>query len=257
MVDEMDFFIKKYHCNSITFIDETFTFDKKVVRELMAEMKRRKIRINWYCTTCAHFVDEELLTEMSLSGCNMLRMGVETGSEKVRYSVNKRISNERYLKVFEICRKLGIKTTAYFMAGLPSETKEDLKTTISFIDKLKPDYILFQLTAMLPNSQIYEEHIKNGRINKDMWVKCNKGDTGLLFNVPEGLTLDHMQKVRMKAYLRFYYCPRFIIRCFLARINKLCFPLKTYMNTCFSPRYLILELLQIKDAILGKKRNSF
>ncbi|GEM_PF-1598839 len=257
MIDEMQFFIEKYHCKAVTFIDETFTFDKKIVREMIAQMNQRKIKIDWYCTTCAHFVDEALLKEMYSGGCNMIRVGVETGSERVRYSVNKRISNDRYMEVFGICRKLGIKTTAYFMVGLPSETKEDVRETISFIDKLKPDYLLFQLTAIFPNAQMYEEYIKSGKLNNDMWAKCNNGDTNLIFNVPEGLTLDQIQKVRIKAYLKFYFSPRFIMRCFLARIHKLCFPLKTYMNSCFRPRYLILELFQIKDAILGKKRNSF
>lgn len=256
LIEEMELFIKKYHCKAVTFIDETFTFNKKTVREMIMQMKQRGIKINWYCTTCANLVDEELLNEMYLGGCHMIRVGVESGSERLRYSVNKRISNDCYLKVFKKCSEIGIKTTAYFMIGLPSETKEDVKKTLSFIEELKPDYILFQLTAIFPNAQMYEEYIKNGKVNKNMWRRCNHGDTDLLFNVPEGLTLEQLQKVRIKAYLSFYFSPKFIVLFILARIHKLSFPFKTYWDTCFRPRYFFNELLQIKDALLGKKRSS-
>lgn len=80
-------------------------------------------------------MDSELLNKMAKAGCEWLGYGIESGSQRVVRSMNKRFSIANAEEVLENTRKAGISTQANFMFGIPTETQDDFKKTLEFLQR--------------------------------------------------------------------------------------------------------------------------
>ena len=71
-------------------------------------------------------------------GSKSLTMAVETGSERLRNIINKKVSNETIIKSIETIYNAGFNgIKLYGMVGLPFETQDDLNKTIDFLKEVK------------------------------------------------------------------------------------------------------------------------
>lgn len=74
------------------------------------------------------------------AGFYRARLGVESGSQQVLDSMDKKISPDLISSsIFNLARA-GIKTTTYWIVGYPGETEADFRETLALIEELK-DYI--------------------------------------------------------------------------------------------------------------------
>ena len=189
----------------IEFMDLTFTISKKRTLEMCDAIIAHGVKFEWGCETRADLVDEEILRKMKEAGCKKITFGVEAGSEKIRYQTGKKITNEKFIKAFDLCRKVGIKTMANFIIGHPNETENELKETVRFAKQLRPFNVFFTRMIPMPDVDIYENGVKNGEITKDIWYKYMRGETGHPVYVPKTLTPALMDKYYKKAYTNFYF----------------------------------------------------
>jgi radical SAM superfamily enzyme YgiQ (UPF0313 family) len=167
VIDEIRFVMDKYGTRQFTFKDDSFTVNKKRVSELCDRLIREKIKINWDCNTRVNLVDEELLKKMKKAGCNSIKVGIETGSERILNLMNKKITFEQCRKAAKLFRKVGIHWTGYFMMGLPSETKEDVYQTLKFMKELKPDYASFSVYEPFPGTELFERGVERGLVQRE------------------------------------------------------------------------------------------
>jgi radical SAM superfamily enzyme YgiQ (UPF0313 family) len=164
IIEEIKLIIDKYSTRQFTFKDDSFTVDKKIVIELCDRLIREKIKVNWDCNTRVNLVDEELLKKMKKAGCNSIKVGIETGSERISKLMNKKISFEQCRKAAKLFREAGIHWTGYFMMGLPSETKEEVYQTLQFMKELKPDYASLSVYEPFPGTELFEIGIEKGLV---------------------------------------------------------------------------------------------
>ena len=60
----------------------------------------------------------------------------ETGNEKLRYAINKKVPDEKYFSFTEKLFQAGAENLKlYFLIGLPSETKEDIESIVKMVKK--------------------------------------------------------------------------------------------------------------------------
>ena len=137
VIEEIKLIIDKYGTRQFTFKDDSFTVNKKRVLELCDRLIKEKININWDCNTRVNLINEDLLSKMKKAGCNSIKVGIETGSEKILKLMRKGITFEQCRKSANLFRKVGIHWTGYFMMGLPSETKEEVYQTLKFMKELQ------------------------------------------------------------------------------------------------------------------------
>ena len=72
------------------------------------------------------------------SGIHTLTIAPETGSDRLRRVINKRISNDDYFTLVKKMLDANIqKVKIYLLHGLPTETQDDLDLTVEFIQKIK------------------------------------------------------------------------------------------------------------------------
>ena len=123
--------------------------------------------------------------------------------------LKKGIGLDQVEKAFQMARKAGIKTQAFFMLGGPGETHETLKETIDFAVRLDPDNAQFAAAVPYPGTEMYEESLRKGYLRAQTWEDYAARDIVL---ETETLSRLDLEKARLEAYRRFYLRPRFILR---------------------------------------------
>ncbi|MCX5815132.1 MAG: radical SAM protein [Proteobacteria bacterium] len=91
------------------------------------------------------------------AGCNDIRFGIESGSERIKKDIMKRVvSNESVRKAFEVTTSLGLMSSSFNMIGLPTETKEEVFETLQLNARLLPDTIKLMTFYPFKNTPLYD-----------------------------------------------------------------------------------------------------
>ncbi|MFP4497716.1 MAG: B12-binding domain-containing radical SAM protein [Vulcanimicrobiota bacterium] len=86
----------------------------------------------------ADVLKPELLEKLHRLGQNLLTLAPETGSESLRKTLNKTLSDTRLMKTAENAMQTGFRDIRlYFMVGLPGETTEDIKANINMVREIQ------------------------------------------------------------------------------------------------------------------------
>jgi len=130
----------------------------------------RGIDIKWWCCGRVNIVNEEVLTKMKEAGCITVYYGIESGSQEILDYINKGITLEQAKNAIEITKKAGIRTSAYFMLGFPSETEADVRKTIEFNKRLPLDeHDTFSILTPFPGTELYKITKEEGLLLNEDW----------------------------------------------------------------------------------------
>ena len=70
----------------------------------------------------------------------------------------------------KMLKDAGVPYTAYFMAGFPTETDDDLKETIKFAEEIDADYYSLSVLAPYYGTKMYYDLIEQGvALDKKPW----------------------------------------------------------------------------------------
>jgi anaerobic magnesium-protoporphyrin IX monomethyl ester cyclase len=153
---------------SIFFCDSVVNGSLKAMHEFSELLIRHDIKVAWGGQAVVRKdMDAGLLNLMAKAGCAYLCYGIETGSEKVLKTMNKKLAtieaDEQNLKD---THNAGIRAYANFMFGYPTETEEDFLQTLDFVRRNRPwiDGVSPSLsfTNILPNTYLYENLVEFG-----------------------------------------------------------------------------------------------
>ena len=164
---EIEQVVSAYGTRQFAFKDDSFTVNRKRITEFCDELIRRKITISWDCNTRVDLVDEELLLKMKKAGCKGIKVGIETGSERVLGMINKKITFDQCRRAARLFRKTGIHWTGYFMMGLPSESRQEVYQTLRFMKELDPDYASFSVYEPFPGTELFNIGVEKGLVQPD------------------------------------------------------------------------------------------
>ena len=122
----------KYKFEAIYFDDDTFNIGNKHTEKMSEVMS--KFNIPWFAMCRADTSKKETWKTMSDSGCQGVKLGVESGSQVVVDKiVNKHLDLKYVQEVVSYIRSLEMSVHGTFTYGLPGETKEDMIKTKKFI----------------------------------------------------------------------------------------------------------------------------
>ncbi len=166
--DEIEHLITQYNPDEIYFDDSSFTVNKQHVIDICRAMSVRGLNIQWSCMADAK-VGDEVLEEMVKAGCRAIKFGVESADQEVLAGIPKHVNLNDVRRTVEACRKLGVKTHATYMFGLPGETREKAMKTIDFALSLGTDTAQFSLATPYPGTRFYEMVKEKGWLVDEDW----------------------------------------------------------------------------------------
>ena len=159
IVDEMDYYNRKYGVSEFHIQDENFSLSRERTRDFANELIRRG-RNYTFCFPSgvkAETLGREELELLRNAGCYYMGISPESASERVLKAMNKVVDLDHVEKVVRWCFELGIGINCNFVLGFPGEEKEDRKKTYRFIRKLirlgLDEIVAFMLTP-LPGTQM-------------------------------------------------------------------------------------------------------
>jgi len=222
VVDEISYLKKTYGINEIYFVDHTFTISEERIQNLCRMIMNRRIKIHWTCKTRVDCVSQETLKAMKKSGCYMISYGVESGSDKILRNLNKGITVEDIKRTIFLSKKYGIRSIAYMIVGSPGEDRNTIQESIRLIQKIKPDYVLYNVLVPAPVSTLYDKAIiKNDSLEsfyKDV-IFFDANAQWPLYETPE-FTKNDIKYWTKKATRDFYFNFLYIIT-YLMKIRTL------------------------------------
>jgi len=168
IIDEVRLLKEKYGYHRIGFSDQTFTLDRKRVKQVCEMMLKEKIGIKWECYSRVEGVDNEILALMKKAGCDRIFYGAEHVSNKVLERNNKMQKKEDIVNAIELSKKNGIRAVFPFIIGLPGETEETLQELYDFLMKNKPPYYYILTPIPWPGTPMYKEAKENN------WLKVEE-----------------------------------------------------------------------------------
>lgn len=217
VIKEMRILIEKYGAKEIIFRDDTFTINKKHVKELCEEIIRQGLhkKIKWTCMTRVNLVDYELLKLMKKAGCWSMHYGLESGVQRLLDLIQKDITLVEIKKAIKWTRKVGIDIKGFFMLGLPSETMEESLQTINFAKNCGADWIQVTITVPYPGTKLYELAQKDGTLKSLKWENYQTwagwSDKELVY-VPKGRDAEEIKRLQKRAMREFYFRLGFVLR---------------------------------------------
>ncbi len=124
------------HTSDIGLVSTAVGAHKEIV-PLLEALREMRFRIS---VSSLRFEDlrAELLEPLSASGERTLAVAPEVGTDRLRFAIHKRVSNEEILEKTELILSRGIENLKlYLMVGLPTEGDEDLDGMIDLVERIR------------------------------------------------------------------------------------------------------------------------
>ncbi|MDD3052678.1 MAG: radical SAM protein [Candidatus Cloacimonetes bacterium] len=191
--------------------DDTFTLQKERVRTFCREMINRKIKITWSCNARAD-LDFETLKLMKKSGCRLIIVGYESGSDEILKSIKKGITIEQAKQFTVNAKNAGLLVHGDFIIGLPGETHETAQATLNYIKEIEPDIIQVAVATPIPGTAFYDYVKNNGYLTIDDMSESidENGYQKCIVSYP-GFSKDDIEKWVNRILKTDYLNPRYVI----------------------------------------------
>jgi radical SAM superfamily enzyme YgiQ (UPF0313 family) len=216
VVDEIEECYHVYKVRELDFFDSSFTVQKDRVIEICQELLRRGFPgLVWAIRSRVDLVDPEMLSALRAAGCRRIYYGIESGNAQLLKTLGKDVDLQRIRDVIGQTNRAGIDTFGYFMVGAPGETEQTVQETTQFAIDLKLDYAQFSKVTPMPATRLYEMVIEDYK--RDYWKEYILDPNKEIYLPRPRTELDEqqIQELTRKAYLKFYFRIRYIIKAIL------------------------------------------
>jgi anaerobic magnesium-protoporphyrin IX monomethyl ester cyclase len=130
----------EYAFKSITFWDDTFTFNRKWIMAFCDLYQEAGFTQSIAACSRADIIcnNEDMVKRLAEIGVDWLVIGLESGSQRLLDLIQKGTTVAQNREAVTICRKYGIKVFGTFMFGLPTETRQESQATADLIREIAP-----------------------------------------------------------------------------------------------------------------------
>jgi len=128
-------------------------------------------RINFEITIRADQLNSDLVKALKMAGCVKVALGLESGSEKLRKSMGKKLDMALAYQNVRLLKTYGIHVHGLFIVGWPGETEETIEETRDMIKDLALDsFSNLPGLMVLPGTPIYNKFVHDGWIDDNFWL---------------------------------------------------------------------------------------
>lgn len=209
VVDEIRECVQKYGIKNFLFWSDIFNQDREWTLDLCEAIIESGLDITWSANTRADTADEEMAELMYESGCRLVSIGVESGSQYILDKIGKKITIDDIMNTVKIFKAAKIKIYNYFVIGLPWDTEDTIEETIEFAICLNSDFISFYTATPLPGTRFFKFAVENGLLKAE-----NSFENAYYEPVINTLALskERIFELHKSAIKRYYLRPRYILK---------------------------------------------
>lgn len=234
MMDEAEKALERFDANMLYFSDDLVIANLQRVKELIARIRKLKRPISYSISTRFDILDrldDSLLKELKETGCRIMGLGIESGSDRILKIIGKSITSKKIVRGLRRLKKAGILPTVSIMVGQYTETRADAMKSFKLMkESVRENPLIayaFTITTPFPGSVLYDlifqkKLVKNDEDFYNRYIAGRVGDWNQVVNLSK-IPDDEVIKLRneleenfnlekMKAYGKERY----------DKINKIC-----------------------------------
>ncbi len=208
VVDEIEYFTKKYGIDDVEFMDDVFNYDYDRAIEICELIQKRNLRIRLALPNGVRTdsLSEEVIEVLADTGLYFCSVALESGSPRIQKLMGKNLNIPSFIENVALAAKHGIFMNGFAMLGFPTETEDEIKQTIDIMCNSKLHTAQFHAVTPFPGSPLFDEILENQpeviegidfKNSTVFTISVNLSD------VPDDVLFGH----RSRAYRRFYMNP--------------------------------------------------
>lgn len=138
VVDEIEHNVRTWGVTNFPFQDLTAIIDRKWILEFCNELIERKLNISWQMPTGtrSEVIDDEVAEALYRSGMFTMGYAPESGSDRIRKLIKKRIKAEQFYASVRAAVKHKLRVQSFTIIGFPFETRRDILHTMKMLARL-------------------------------------------------------------------------------------------------------------------------
>jgi len=162
VVDEMEFYHKKFGTKNFQIMDDNFPVYTDRVLGICDEIIKRKLKFTWvvgqgFSPSKGNY---ELFKRMREAGCIVVYFGIESADDEILREIRKPHTVAQVRRAIKDAKKAGLIVKAPFISGLPKSTFEKELKYIKFFKETGIDMPKIGHLVPFPGTLMYE-YVKN------------------------------------------------------------------------------------------------
>ncbi|MFT5284356.1 MAG: anaerobic magnesium-protoporphyrin IX monomethyl ester cyclase [Planctomycetota bacterium] len=169
VIEEMRIVVNLYK-NVGTFIldDDLFTQNVEHALAICAAYEASELNLPLVVNSHVKRLDPRVAEALGRAGCRILKLGIESGSRRVRYEVLKRpMSDADIFETIEFSEASGLHTSGFVMLGLPTETRAERFETVDMLARSGIGRFRTSLFYPFPGTESHRLSIEGGFVDED------------------------------------------------------------------------------------------
>jgi len=185
----------------INFDDDNITLNKAWLEEFCDKYPRR-IGLPFACNVHPAKFDLHRARMLADAGCVEVKIGIESGSERLRRDVLKRPGREDVMvKAFSAAEEAGLRAWSFNMIGIPTETREEMLMTAKLNARIRPYIVRCSIFFPYEGTELYA-HAKEHNLIKD--ERAERVSSHLEDSVLDMKQLPREEIVKFKTMFKWY-----------------------------------------------------
>jgi len=140
LANEIIKLLEKYQANHFWFNDSLINGSLKTFRDFISELSlmRQHHNFTWSGQAIVRkksSQDEQDFITLKRSGCSTLAVGVESFSQRVRFHMTKKFTDDDLDNFLHLAQKYNIKLILLMIVGYPTETQEDFEIALQQLER--------------------------------------------------------------------------------------------------------------------------
>ncbi|MFC1850024.1 B12-binding domain-containing radical SAM protein [candidate division CSSED10-310 bacterium] len=203
VLEEIRILYHQYGVREFLIIDDTFNLNRIRARTICDLILQENIKINISFPNGlkADIMDQELIQKLKQCGTYRICYGVEAASERILELICRRMDLHKTNEIITQTAQASILTHGFFMLGFPTETEEEMMTTVHFALKSSLHSASFFVVVPFPGTKLHQ-------------LASQAQDSGYvdgyyhhIDNVISAVPAEKVKKIVKTAYRKFYANP--------------------------------------------------
>jgi radical SAM superfamily enzyme YgiQ (UPF0313 family) len=156
------------HDNIDTFIfdDDLFTQNPEHAIAICNAYEEAGIGVPFVVNSHVKRLDPRVAEALASAGCKILKLGIESGSQRIRGKVLRRYMTQRDIReTVASAEKYGLHTSGFLMVGLPSETREERWESVDILAETRIGRFRTSWFFPFPGTEGHSQAIEFGHID--------------------------------------------------------------------------------------------
>lgn len=198
MIEEIRFVLDRYPVKTFILDDDLFTMNPEHAIAFCEAYARAEIGVPFVVNSHVKRLDPRLAAALAKAGCRILKLGIESGSPRVRSEVLQRfMSQDDILATVASAEEFELHTSGFVMVGLPSETPAERLETADILAQARIGRFRTSFFYPFPGTQGYEQAVAAGHVDRSFKSQLADFTDGSVmdFGAEENLEIDKLGRL--------------------------------------------------------------